>query len=44
LDTKIKNNVYGFETNEKFSNKTLIIDPVPVRLWGLILVEQNKSH
>ncbi|NGY38145.1 T9SS type B sorting domain-containing protein [Flavobacterium sp. XN-5] len=31
---KIKNNVYGFKTNEKFSNKTLIIDPVPVRLWG----------
>jgi hypothetical protein len=40
---KIKNNVYGFETNEKFSNKTLIIDPVPVRLWELILV-QRKSH
>jgi hypothetical protein len=44
LDTKIKNNVYGFEANEKLSNKTLIIDPVPIRLWGLILVRQYKSH
>jgi gliding motility-associated-like protein len=31
---KIKNHVYGFEANEKLSNKTLVIDPVPIRLWG----------
>lgn len=32
--TKIKNNVYGFESDENVSNKTVIIDPVPTRLWG----------
>jgi gliding motility-associated-like protein len=32
--TKIKKDVYGFESNENVSNKTVIIDPVPVRLWG----------
>lgn len=32
--TKIKNNVYGFASSENVSNKKLIIDPVPVRLWG----------
>lgn len=31
---KIKNNVYGFESSENVSNKTVIIDPVPTRLWG----------
>jgi gliding motility-associated-like protein len=32
--TKIKNNVYGFASSENVSNKTVIIDPVPTRLWG----------
>ncbi|MDI1306286.1 MAG: T9SS type B sorting domain-containing protein [bacterium] len=32
--TKIKKNVYGFETANPISNETVIIDPVPVRLWG----------
>jgi gliding motility-associated-like protein len=32
--TKIKKNIYGFESSENVSNKTVIIDPVPVRLWG----------
>jgi gliding motility-associated-like protein len=31
---KIKNNVYGFESSENVTDKTVIIDPVPVRLWG----------
>ncbi|WP_298303225.1 T9SS type B sorting domain-containing protein [Flavobacterium sp.] len=31
---KIKNNVYGFESSEDLNNKKVIIDPVPVRLWG----------
>lgn len=31
---KIKNNIYGFETANAISDKTVIIDPVPVRLWG----------
>jgi gliding motility-associated-like protein len=31
---KVKNNVYGFESAENVSDKTVIIDPVPIRLWG----------
>ena len=32
--TKIKNNVYGFASAENVSGKTVVIDPVPTRLWG----------
>jgi len=32
--TKIKKNVYGFISSGAVSEKTVIIDPVPVRLWG----------
>lgn len=32
--TKIKNNVYGFKSSENVFNKTVVIDPVPMRLWG----------
>ncbi|WP_144892802.1 DUF7948 domain-containing protein [Flavobacterium tiangeerense] len=31
---KIKKNVYGFESAENISGKTVVIDPVPIRLWG----------
>lgn len=31
---KIKKNVYGLEGDINSSNKTIIIDPVPIRLWG----------
>lgn len=31
---KIKKNVYGFEGDLNSSNKIIVIDPVPVRLWG----------
>lgn len=31
---KNKKNVYGFESELNNSNKTIVIDPVPVRLWG----------
>lgn len=31
---KIKSNLYGFETSDSVGNKTVIIDPVPIRLWG----------
>lgn len=31
---KIKKNVYGFEGDLNSSEKTIIIDPVPIRLWG----------
>ncbi len=32
--TKIKKDVYGFSSLEAVSGKTVIIDPVPNRLWG----------
>lgn len=31
---KIKKNVYCFDGNLNSSDKTIVIDPVPVRLWG----------
>ncbi|MCW1147706.1 T9SS type B sorting domain-containing protein [Flavobacterium lacisediminis] len=31
---KIKKNVYGFEGDLNSSEKTIVIDPTPVRLWG----------
>jgi gliding motility-associated-like protein len=31
---KIKKNVYGFEGDLNSSEKTIVIDPVPIRLWG----------
>ncbi|MBS7254424.1 DUF7948 domain-containing protein [Flavobacterium branchiicola] len=31
---KIKKNVYGFNTSNSIRGKTVIIDPVPIRLWG----------
>jgi gliding motility-associated-like protein len=41
--TKIKKNVYGFESTENVSNKTVIIDPVPVRLWGTYYGGENMD-
>jgi hypothetical protein len=47
---KIKKECLWFEANEQFSNKTLIIDPVPVRLWGTYfgkagnLIKKNKNR
>ncbi|RKR11398.1 gliding motility-associated-like protein [Flavobacterium sp. 90] len=32
--TKIKKNVYGFNTSNSVNGKTIVIDPVPIRLWG----------
>ena len=31
---KIKKNVYGFEGDFNSSYETIVIDPVPIRLWG----------
>lgn len=41
---KIKNNVYGFESTENVSNKTVIIDPVPVRLWGTYYGDETNFN
>jgi gliding motility-associated-like protein len=32
--TKIKKNVYGFNSTHSVDGKTIVIDPVPTRLWG----------
>jgi gliding motility-associated-like protein len=39
--SKIKKDVYGFKTANAISNKTVIIDPVPVRLWGTYFGGEN---
>jgi len=31
---KIKKNVYGFVSSNSINGKTIVIDPVPTRLWG----------
>jgi gliding motility-associated-like protein len=31
---KLKKNIYGFDGEINSSSKTIIIDPVPIRLWG----------
>ncbi len=40
--TKIKKNVYGFASAENVSGKTVVIDPVPTRLWGTYYGEGNS--
>lgn len=42
--TKIKKDVYGFETANQVSDKTVIIDPVPVRLWGTFYGGQDWTE
>ncbi|UUF14411.1 MULTISPECIES: T9SS type B sorting domain-containing protein [Flavobacterium] len=32
--TKIKKDVYGFSSSDNVSGKTIVIDPIPTRLWG----------
>jgi gliding motility-associated-like protein len=41
--TEIRKNVYGFSSSEDVSNKTLIIDLVPVRLWGTFYGGENDD-
>ncbi|WPO79055.1 T9SS type B sorting domain-containing protein [Flavobacterium sp. KACC 22761] len=31
---KVKKNVYGFSSSNAVNGKTIVIDPVPIRLWG----------
>nr|WP_288833625.1 T9SS type B sorting domain-containing protein [uncultured Flavobacterium sp.] len=40
---KIKNNVYGFNTSNSVNGKTVIIDPVPTRLWGTFYGDHTGS-
>ncbi|GGA75904.1 hypothetical protein GCM10008015_15650 [Flavobacterium palustre] len=41
---KIKNNVYGFNTRNAVNGKTVIIDPVPTRLWGTFYGDERNIH
>ena len=41
---KIKKNVYGFEGELNNSNKTIVIDPVPVRLWGTLYGDKTNNY
>lgn len=41
---KIKKDVYGFDTSNIENGKTLIIDPVPVRLWGTFYGDERNIH
>lgn len=40
--TKIKKNVYGFNAPNNVSDKTVIIDPVPTRLWGTFYGDEEN--
>jgi gliding motility-associated-like protein len=40
---KIKKDVYGFDSLEAVSGKTIVIDPVPVRLWGTFYGDETGN-
>ena len=41
---KLKKNIYGFEGDFNNSDKTIVIDPVPVRLWGTFYGGLDSSY
>lgn len=41
---KIKKGVYGFEGELNNSNKTIVIDPTPTRLWGTYYAGNNGDY
>ncbi|MTH15793.1 SBBP repeat-containing protein, partial [Flavobacterium sp. LC2016-01] len=41
--TKIKKNVYGFSSLNSANGKTIIIDPMPVRLWGTFYGDETGT-
>jgi gliding motility-associated-like protein len=41
---KIKKNVYGFASAENVTGKTVVIDPVPTRLWGTFYGEGDSNN
>ena len=41
---KTKNNVYGLESSENLDGKKIIIDPVPIRLWGTLYGDKTNNH
>ncbi|WP_426484172.1 T9SS type B sorting domain-containing protein [Flavobacterium sp. 2] len=41
--TKVKKNVYGFSSSNVVNGKTIVIDPVPTRLWGTFYGDQTND-
>ncbi len=41
---KIEKNVYGFESSEDLNNKKVVIDPVPMRLWGTLYGDKTNNY
>ncbi|WP_337966980.1 T9SS type B sorting domain-containing protein [uncultured Flavobacterium sp.] len=41
--TKIKKNVYGFASSNSLNGKTIVIDPVPTRLWGTFYGDETGT-
>jgi gliding motility-associated-like protein len=41
---KIKKDVYGFDSTNPVNGKTIVIDPVPVRLWGTYYGGEGFDH
>ncbi|TDP02397.1 T9SS type B sorting domain-containing protein [Flavobacterium sp. 245] len=41
---KIKKDVYGFSSSNSVNGKTIVIDPVPTRLWGTYYGGYNDDH
>ncbi|WP_026978194.1 T9SS type B sorting domain-containing protein [Flavobacterium tegetincola] len=41
---RLKDNVYGFEGDFESSDKTIVIDPVPIRLWGTFYGGVDSSY
>ncbi len=40
---KIKKNVYGFRSANFLAGKTVVIDPVPIRLWGTFYGDETGT-
>ncbi|MRX68203.1 gliding motility-associated C-terminal domain-containing protein [Flavobacterium resistens] len=41
---KIKKNIYGFSSSNSIDGKTIVIDPVPIRLWGTYYAGNNSEY
>ena len=41
---KVKKDVYGFSSSDIVYDKTIVIDPVPTRLWGTFYGDQTGEH
>lgn len=42
--SKIKKNIFGFSSTNSVNGKTIVIDPVPTRLWGTYYGGSDDDH